>query len=50
MGRSYDPMDRGIDILIGRLRKLIGDDTRNPSVVRTVRGQGYRLDAEVSLD
>jgi two-component system OmpR family response regulator len=50
MGRSYDPMDRGIDILIGRLRKLIGDDTRNPSVVRTVRGQGYRLDVEVSLD
>lgn len=50
MGRAYDPADRGIDILVGRLRKLIGDDTRNPSVVSTVRGQGYRLNAEVSQD
>lgn len=50
MGREYDPLDRGIDILIGRLRKLIGDDTRNPSVVCTVRGQGYRLNAEVRME
>ena len=49
LGRTHDPLDRGIDILIGRLRKLLGDDSRNPHLIRTIRGQGYMLDAGVGL-
>ena len=35
------PTDRVIDVQIGRLRRKLGDDPREPAMIRTVRGDGY---------
>ncbi|QJU60595.1 response regulator [Sphingomonas sp. AP4-R1] len=40
-GRGADLIDRAIDVQIGRLRRKLGDDPREPLLIRTVRGDGY---------
>ncbi len=40
-GRSMDAFERSIDLLVSRLRQKLGDDPREPALIRTVRGQGY---------
>jgi two-component system OmpR family response regulator len=40
-GRISGPLDRSIDLQVSRLRRKIGDDARNPQVIKTVRGGGY---------
>ena len=40
-GREAMPFDRSIDIQISRLRRRLRDDPRNPSVIKTVRNEGY---------
>lgn len=47
--RDCDPMDRSIDVLIGRLRKKIEMDPRNPLLLKTIRGGGYQLKTQVTL-
>jgi len=42
-GYSPDFESRTVDIFIGRLRRLLGDDPEAPGLLRTVRGQGYEL-------
>ena len=39
--RDWTPYDRSIDVLIGKLRRKLGDDPRHPSIIKTVRGAGY---------
>lgn len=46
-GRESGPFDRSIDVLIGRLRKHLGDDAKEPRIIKTVRGRGYLLSAQV---
>jgi DNA-binding response OmpR family regulator len=41
--RNYDVFDRSIDVHISCLRKKLGDDSRNPRFIRTVRAAGYML-------
>ena len=38
---KFDVYDRVIDTQIARIRKKIGDDPQNPSLLKTVRGVGY---------
>ncbi|MEZ4288635.1 MAG: response regulator transcription factor [Polyangiales bacterium] len=40
-GTSADAFDRSIDVLVSRLRVKLGDDARNPTLLKTVRGVGY---------
>ncbi|PZP31003.1 MAG: DNA-binding response regulator [Roseateles depolymerans] len=40
--------DRSVDLAVSRLRAKLGDTAREPSLIRTVRGEGYLFDAEVS--
>lgn len=40
-GHDWAPNDRSIDNQVARLRKLIETDTRNPKLIKTVRGAGY---------
>jgi len=47
-GRETVLFDRSIDVLIGRLRKRLRDDGKEPSLIKTVRGEGYVLAAPVS--
>lgn len=37
------PGDRVIDVMISRLRKKLGDDSRHAILIQTVTGRGYRL-------
>ncbi len=46
-GREAGPFDRSIDVLIGRLRRRLGDDAKEPQLIKTLRGQGYLLAAKV---
>jgi DNA-binding response OmpR family regulator len=41
--RNYDAYDRSIDVHISALRKKLGDDSKNPKLIRTVRSVGYML-------
>ncbi len=47
-GRAAIPFDRSIDVQVGRLRKKIEDDPKNPTLIKTVRGGGYMFTAEVA--
>ncbi|MDO5705936.1 MAG: response regulator [Paracoccus sp. (in: a-proteobacteria)] len=47
MGRHADRAnDRVVDVVIGRLRRKLGDDPAAPEYLLTIHGQGYRLLAE----
>lgn len=46
-GDSSAPVDRAIDVQLSRLRKKLGDDPRNPALIKTVRGDGYLFAADV---
>lgn len=47
-GRQAGPFDRAIDVAISRLRRKLEDDGRHAQLIKTVRGGGYVLAAEVS--
>lgn len=47
-GRDWTPSDRAVDVLLGRLRKKLGDDPQQPRLIATVRGSGYLFTATVS--
>ena len=40
-GREHDAFDRSMDVMVSRLRKLIGDDAKHPRWLQTVWGTGY---------
>jgi two-component system OmpR family response regulator len=50
VGREADPLDRSIDVQVSRLRHRLGDDPREPSLIKTVRGEGYVLAGTVTRD
>jgi DNA-binding response OmpR family regulator len=41
--REFEVFDRSIDVHISSLRKKLGDDTKNPRFIRTVRSAGYMM-------
>jgi len=45
--RSAGPLDRSIDVMVGKLRRKIEDNPREPSLIKTVYGAGYVLAASV---
>lgn len=46
-GRTAIPFDRSIDVQLSRLRRKIEIDPKAPEIIKTVRGGGYILAAEV---
>ena len=46
-GREAGPFDRSVDVMISRLRRRLGDDGREPVIIKTVRNEGYVLTAKV---
>ncbi len=48
MSRDASPFDRAIDVQASRLRHRIGDDAREPLLIKTVRSQGYVFAADVA--
>jgi two-component system OmpR family response regulator len=45
--REAGPYDRAIDVQVSRLRQRLGEDAREPAIIKTVRGQGYVFAAHV---
>ena len=43
VGRDGTPFDRSIDVQVSRLRTRLGDDAREPRIIKTVRSEGYVL-------
>ena len=43
---DFEAFDRAIDMQIGRIRKKINDDPRNPALLKTIRGMGYLFACE----
>ena len=46
-GREAEALDRSIDVQVSRLRHRLGDDPREPAIIKTVRGEGYVLSVSV---
>lgn len=40
-GSPDEAFDRSIDVHVSHLRKKLGDDPKNPTIIKTVRGIGY---------
>lgn len=40
---KYESSLKSIDVIMGRIRQKIGDDTKNPHYIVAVRGVGYRF-------
>jgi len=49
-GREADPFDRAVDLQISRLRQKLGDDARTPTIIKTVRNEGYVLATTVNTE
>jgi two-component system OmpR family response regulator len=49
-GREADPFDRSVDIQISRLRQKLGDDARTPTIIKTIRNEGYVLATTVTME
>jgi two-component system OmpR family response regulator len=47
-GREAEAYDRAIDVQISRLRQRLRDDSREPVLIKTVRGEGYVLASTVT--
>jgi len=41
------PLDRIVDMAVSRLRQRLRDTGKSPRLIRTVRGSGYLLAAQV---
>lgn len=45
-GSAEESFDRSIDVHVSRLRQKLGDDSKRPRLLKTIRGVGYVLVAE----
>jgi len=45
--REWVPNDRTIDVLIGRLRRKLRDDSADPNMIITVHGTGYLFNSKI---
>ena len=48
-GRKAFANERSIDVHLSRLRQHLGDDAKQPQIIKTVRGAGYVLIAPIEL-
>ena len=49
-GREADALDRSIDVQVSRLRRRLGDGSREAAMIKTVRGEGYVLSVPVGTE
>lgn len=47
-GATFYTSSKTIDVHLGWLRRKLGDDSRNPRLISTIRGQGLRFEQETS--
>jgi two-component system, OmpR family, response regulator len=49
-GRENEPFARSIDVQVSRLRRRLGEDAKEPVIIKTVRSEGYVLTPAVEVD
>ncbi|QUJ70133.1 response regulator transcription factor (plasmid) [Photobacterium sp. GJ3] len=49
-GRDAQPSERAVDVQLSRLRQRLGDKGRQQRLIKTVRGNGYLFNADVSYE
>ncbi len=42
-GLDDDSFDRSIDVMVSRLRRKLGDNPKEPRLLKTIRGSGYKF-------
>lgn len=47
--RNWSPSDRSIDVLIAKVRRKLGDNPRQPHLIKSIRGVGYKFTAKVEF-
>ena len=50
LSRDASPFDRSIDVQVSRLRHRLGENPKEPGIIKTVRGEGYVLASAVEAD
>jgi two-component system OmpR family response regulator len=50
LSRDASAFDRSIDVQVSRLRQRLGEDAKEPAIIKTVRGEGYVLSVAVEVD
>jgi len=45
-GHDAEPSDRTVDVMISRIRRRLNDNAKSPSIIVTVRNEGYKLNCE----
>ena len=45
--REWQPNDRSVDVLIGKIRKVLETDSTKPKLIRTIRNMGYQFTGKV---
>jgi class 3 adenylate cyclase len=48
--RRFEPFDRSVDVLVGRLRRKIEPNPKHPTIIVTVPGSGYKFAAAVRTE
>ena len=48
-GRLSGPMERSLDVQISKLRLRLNDDSKKPTLIKTIRGSGYVFAADVAV-
>ncbi|WP_434778135.1 response regulator [Neisseria sp. Ec49-e6-T10] len=46
-GKEAGPLDRSIDVQVSRLRSRLADDPKEPTMIKTIRNEGYVLAVSV---
>ncbi|NAW65767.1 response regulator [Photobacterium halotolerans] len=49
-GRDAPPSERAVDVQLSRLRQRLGDKGRQQRLIKTVRGNGYLFNADVTYE
>lgn len=47
--REWQPEDMSVDVLIGKLRKVLETDPAQPKLIRTIRNLGYQFSSKVEF-
>jgi DNA-binding response OmpR family regulator len=49
VGKDWAPSDRSVDVLVGKLRSKIELDPTKPTLIKTIRGAGYKFTTGVTF-
>ena len=47
-GEEWASFERSVDVHVSHLRRKLGDDSRRPRLIKTIRGVGYLVPREIS--